>query len=409
MHLAYLSRLSTFLNFSAPPCELEAKMRLPRTLLTTAAGAVLLCMATGSSGAATTPTSGPQPLTSTTASGGLSGGTDSQEPLLSALEVAQRHPDVVHVEVFPMDPDRDALVIFHGAVPEDVRAAAEQSGVAIDMRVASLPTAAQQRQNVNAVHDALVTHAAIEELSVSADPLTGSLDVDVVSTLSSQEITDLATAALTPSAPTSTARGDDATAPATSIAVHRGDADDFDEEFRGGAAFAGGCTGGFVVRNAGTFGISTARHCSQEVGYYDGASVTHHSRMDGAYGDARWLRSTSGVAEPVFYMRAGHPRVVTGWRSPIVGESVCKFGLTTGRTCSFVNRTDICANGYCGLTAARDYISSNGDSGGPWYNGSSARGVHHGRAVISGATKSLFTPVANFSRMNAYVYMESDW
>lgn len=193
-------------------------MRLPRTLLTTAAGAVLLCMTTASSGAATTPTSGPQPLTSTAAVGVLSGGTDSRDPLLSALEVAQRHPDVVHVEVFPTDPDRDALVIVNGAFPEEVRAAAQQSGVTIDMRVSSVPTAAQQRQNVHAVHDALVSHAAIEALSVSADPLTGSLDVNVVSTLSSREITDLAVAALTSSTPAAAASGDGASGLSTAVA-----------------------------------------------------------------------------------------------------------------------------------------------------------------------------------------------
>lgn len=174
-------------------------------------------------------------------------------------------------------------------------------------------------------------------------------------------------------------------------------------EFRGGLFYGGGCTAAFTVISGSTTGISTAEHCGADSSY-DGASFVTQFVLAPQTGDARWSRNTSGSASSQFqYTRYNFRNAVSGI-NPAVGTGICKFGYATGNTCDTVWRTGICANGYCGLYAVDEWISDNGDSGGPWFWGSGAKGIHHGRASIDGATRSLFTRIGAVNLMNAVVY-----
>lgn len=67
------------------------------------------------------------------------------------------------------------------------------------------------------------------------------------------------------------------------------------DEYRGGDPIDG-CTAGFVVRNGGTFGVSTAGHCSLPTNlYYSDGYFTSGGHLNKSYGDAEWYWSLSGT------------------------------------------------------------------------------------------------------------------
>lgn len=72
----------------------------------------------------------------------------------------------------------------------------------------------------------------------------------------------------------------------------------------------------------------------------------------------------------------------------MIGDFVCKYGITTGYTCGYIS-----SKNYLGIglyppayytfirvnnTGGFSDLSSGGDSGGPWFFSSTALGIHHG-------------------------------
>ncbi|MEI3614887.1 hypothetical protein [Pseudogracilibacillus sp. SO30301A] len=47
------------------------------------------------------------------------------------------------------------------------------------------------------------------------------------------------------------------------------------------------------------------------------------------------------------------------------------------------------------MTAVSRHITSGGDSGGPWFYGGTAYGIHSGYQTISNVKRSQFTPAVN--------------
>lgn len=70
---------------------------------------------------------------------------------------------------------------------------------------------------------------------------------------------------------------------------------------------------------------------------------------------------------------------------------MCKYGRTTRYTCSTVYGTGYCNDGYCGLYASAAMMVEPGDSGGPWFYGSGAKGITNGFATIGGSAQLLHT------------------
>jgi streptogrisin C len=154
---------------------------------------------------------------------------------------------------------------------------------------------------------------------------------------------------------------------------------------RGGMAYGSGCTGGFVVQSLGVHGISTAHHCTTKPSTYDGSNLGTTT----AYGsrDVRWSRFSSGTAEPVFRYSSGNYRTVANASDPVVGATVCKYGITTGNTCDVVVSSGHCVTysgfpQFCGQFRTDNRDAAGGDSGGPWYYGSRAHGIHSGGSDI---------------------------
>ncbi|TDD21034.1 hypothetical protein [Nonomuraea diastatica] len=97
-------------------------------------------------------------------------------------------------------------------------------------------------------------------------------------------------------------------------------------------------------------------------------------------------------------------RDVSSVRRPVLDQSICHFGRTTGRDCSApVFALDVCSGDFCDIVAVTAHTTDNGDSGGPWYYTTTAYGVHHGWRSIGGKERALFTEVANFPLMDVNV------
>lgn len=289
------------------------------------------------------------------------------------------------------------ITLTVGAHPAAVDSIAENKSVRMEFSAA--PTETQRLAATEVAYKTFVAESGIAEVVASSDPATGAVELAYAGASPRIELGRIVETARS-KASAAAGRSVDlklTRSAAASIAA---------PEYSGGMYYsgsAGGCTGAFTVQSGSTYGISTAAHCGS-VGSYDGASFVTQTIIAANTGDARWSRSTSGAPSSAFQYTSGGFRYADSGNNPAVGTTVCKFGYATGYTCSTVYKTGICANSYCGLYSAAAYISNSGDSGGPWFYGSGAKGIHHGRATIDGQTRSLFTRIGIVNLMNAIVY-----
>lgn len=172
----------------------------------------------------------------------------------------------------------------------------------------------------------------------------------------------------------------------------------------GGAAH---CTAGFTARRNGNRGVLTARHCNNALVY--GNTPSAISRNPAQTGnpsfDLQFHRTLTGNGHTTNKQfratsrQASGDRTVTAVANAPMDSVVCHWGRTTGRSCSTVAATNVCrafSDGVtrCGLDVTEDNVSAGGDSGGPWYFGNIARGIHTG----GGGGESLFTRIGRVNR-----------
>jgi hypothetical protein len=167
-----------------------------------------------------------------------------------------------------------------------------------------------------------------------------------------------------------------------------------------------GCTTGFTAKTASNIkGVLSASHCPNESNrYHQNADVNYPMTVFYEFGDDdedwEYVKEPNSqpnphIVEPKFYSGIDYRTVTNGDAPPrpIVGDPVCHFGRTTGRSCGVIaddtsDPGDIC--GYptfvspCSAEFARvvdgpsgpDLDCDGGDSGGPWYNVFQAYGIH---------------------------------
>ena len=153
------------------------------------------------------------------------------------------------------------------------------------------------------------------------------------------------------------------------------------------------CTSGYSVQSGGgTLGVLTAGHCDNPQ-QYNNRSLPFQSELFGGSHDVQWHTAPdlfvdnrihdglSDATTPLY-------RFVTGTKSrdeQAIGEFICKHGITTGYTCGTITSKTF-NPGYLpdGGNATYIYVSGGsvnlsegGDSGGPWFSGSVAYGVHN--------------------------------
>lgn len=176
-------------------------------------------------------------------------------------------------------------------------------------------------------------------------------------------------------------------------------------ENRGGR-YLRNCTSGFVVRGAsGQAGYLTAGHCPPDQDYKWWSDGIYRDVELAVSGSAREVWSASvdvqwhghiarnQAFEPLFHDSRTTVRRQTGIASYSQGSELCKWGTRSEKiACGPDISTTWQPSGNCGSVAgvrcARTYVaidlgtgvrlSCEGDSGGPWFIGGNAAGVHTG-------------------------------
>lgn len=163
------------------------------------------------------------------------------------------------------------------------------------------------------------------------------------------------------------------------------------------------CTSGFTVRVGGVDGVVTAMHCRNSMAYNGATGVIAYmnaarTTSSGAHIDLQWHKTLPGNStRPVFRADKGEERTVSRAKNAVVRDTVCHYGIGTGRKrCSHVRSLGACYTPgdlrFCGLAVTEHYVSTGGDSGGPWFFGEEARGIHSGVHTREGKDRSLYTP-----------------
>jgi hypothetical protein len=169
------------------------------------------------------------------------------------------------------------------------------------------------------------------------------------------------------------------------------------------------CTSGFTAKRDGKNGVITADHCPNTLYYigkkdvisfvaaakkdvYSWGTVSYdmqfHKTLSGHTTEAKFQADTKGVAD------------VTAISDPVKGASLCHYGTISGRKCSTVYSTGACEyfsdakSTYCKLVVMNTYVSAGGDSGGPWFSTTTAKGTHTGVITVNGTKRSVFTPIS---------------
>lgn len=168
----------------------------------------------------------------------------------------------------------------------------------------------------------------------------------------------------------------------------------------GGEAISA-CTSGFGSRSSshtsGTRGILTAAHCNNSQSD-DGHSLSYQSGHEGVNGDVQWHTGPKTESDKFYQGTASSSEVtlvsVSSVANPVAGAAVCRNGKMTDQHCNTVFDAHICHNGVCSQVRTNTHTSTGGDSGGPYFWGSKAYGIHRGK-MTDGAypymTRGVFT------------------
>lgn len=162
---------------------------------------------------------------------------------------------------------------------------------------------------------------------------------------------------------------------------------------------SGVCTAGFTARRpTGNRGVLTAAHCVDNLLYRGLTGVITFGRAarNSSQGriDIQFHRTNSGHSTNAQFRATGttaaDDRVANGASNPPVGSVVCHWGNTTRYDCAEVAATGLCLTysdgaARCALTRTDESITDHGDSGGPWFLGNTARGIHAGTTSAGSA------------------------
>lgn len=157
----------------------------------------------------------------------------------------------------------------------------------------------------------------------------------------------------------------------------------------GGAPITG-CTSGFAVIKSGVRGLSTAAHCDDNQ-KYGSISLTFQTQHKGYWGDVQWHTAPGHTIRDDFYYDGVHTRDVAGVGISTLGFTLYRYGKTTGLQSDTVYALNRCVWTTCHLTMMTHREAAGGDSGGPWYWGNAAYGIHQGRGWASWHYRDVFT------------------
>lgn len=174
------------------------------------------------------------------------------------------------------------------------------------------------------------------------------------------------------------------------------------------------CVGGFSVTNGTIDGLATAGHCDPTPGdlrTHRGVAIGtrkgHTYRVNGL--DVSWHNKTGDVyLNRVRTSSTSYYTItVVGPQAPAQNTPVCLILKDDRQVCSYVWGTIYYApNNTDGpyIVTDRDQAVG-GDSGGPWFYGNTAYGIHQGNYIdpVNGLKYDQYTPAASLPRMGINV------
>lgn len=183
------------------------------------------------------------------------------------------------------------------------------------------------------------------------------------------------------------------------------------EVWSGGGSFQTYCTGAFPAQIGSQLGMLTAAHCYSDPNTspiaYEGNIIQSIVKAPSTAGDIAFiglLGQTSGLTRT----SASTFEPMSWFRNPVVGEGVCHFGITTGKSCSTVRAkyqyAQLEGEPLSNIGVAQSDISWYGDSGGPWFTNTNTKiavGVHLGAYLVDGFTRSIFTMISIIGAIQA--------
>ncbi len=155
------------------------------------------------------------------------------------------------------------------------------------------------------------------------------------------------------------------------------------------------CTAGFTLKKTnGLRNVSTAGHCGNNL-TYGSTTLTWGDEHQGTWGDVQRMSAPLQVTlSDDFYYKSGSRRDTISTGFPSEGQLLYRYGKSTGRQSDNVYQLNHCNGSRCHLTAMHNREASGGDSGGPWYLGNTAYGIHQGGKWWNLKWRDLFTPVS---------------
>lgn len=283
-----------------------------------------------------------------------------------------------------------AWIAFSGRATEAARElvdafSSHHDGIAVEVRTDVGFTEVELERAIEGIHFAVLMSHEVLDASTTFDFDTGQITVTVVS---ENTASDLALDGLQGVA----IRKLEAAAGAgilnrITISVNRSKSqvigvDDSIYHHMGGEDISA-CTSGFGTRRLsdGMRGISTAGHCDDDQ-TDDGFGLFYKGGYEGVHGDFQWHTGPKTENDNFYSGSSGSTEVnmrdVSGIGSPVVGQSLCRNGVTSHKDCQEVRKLNVCSGGECNLVQMGADLSAGGDSGGPVFWGRYAYGLHKG-------------------------------
>ena len=167
-----------------------------------------------------------------------------------------------------------------------------------------------------------------------------------------------------------------------------------------------GCTTAFTVFNTSNFapGVLTAGHCNNSIG--SGLPFIEERFGGGPFDSQLHGITGDNNSTPYFQFDSGQFAVPTGTmsRSRMEGIWACHYVRTSGMSCGLINSVNIkmTIDGrdfeFVRVAAGDTLESCSGDSGGPWFAGSTALGIHSNdsspeRCLAGNGDSAFFGPI----------------
>ncbi|WP_332644182.1 hypothetical protein [Aeromicrobium sp.] len=317
-----------------------------------------------------------------------------------AGEVQAAHPTTFAGASINTSGPVGGTITFKGAVPSDVNTIVAGSPVPITLNGGMDHSQAQLGNILETAHNAVIAQAGTTDVNSHFDRAAGVIRSTVInpdagfdSAAASDSVSEEVQDSLEPTP-----------VPEVEITTSVDEGQSGEDWIRGGAILTVygtnimTCTSAFPVLETGgssSGGLITAAHCDNNIWYSGRNSLTYVRKLPANHGDIQYMRGSEGIGQ-TFYYAVGKYRRITGLGTPSANQTLCHFGRGNDKqTCDEVKDVLTCRGSFCNLVAMKHRRSSGGNSGGPWYSGGRAYGVHSGYDWIGGAKRDQFTPIYN--------------